>query len=131
MKFLLDTCAFLWFIKKDARLPSSLIHLIVDPQNDIWLSVVSLWECLIKEQTGRLTFPQPSSIYLPIQRERHQIQSLTLDESSVAHLPKLPLHHKDPFDRILICQAMEYGLTIITPDDLITRYPVKTIWMTH
>ena len=131
MKFLLDTCVFLWFIQRDSRLPLSLTKLIIDPENEIWLSVVSLWECFIKEQTGRLTFPPPSSTYLPAQRERHQIQSLTLDEASVAHLPKLPRHHRDPFDRILICQAMEHGMTIITPDDLITRYPGKTIWAPH
>ena len=66
--------------------------------------------------------------FIPQQRERHGIDSLSLEENATGHLPKLPALHKDPFDRMLICQAIQHELTILTPDPLITQYPVRTAW---
>jgi PIN domain nuclease of toxin-antitoxin system len=71
--------------------------------------------------------PQPPDSYLPTQRQRHQIASLPLDEASVAQLAHLPQIHRDPFDRMLICQALEHGLTIVTVDDAICEYPVPVL----
>jgi PIN domain nuclease of toxin-antitoxin system len=65
---------------------------------------------------------------VPRQRERHQIDSLPLEESAIAHLPKLPSHHRDPFDRMLICQSIEHDLVLVTSDDAIRAYPVKLFW---
>lgn len=62
------------------------------------------------------------------QRKLHQIESLPLDEASSLHLPSLPILHRDPFDRMLICQAIEHNLEILTPDPLIRQYSIKTIW---
>ena len=127
MKLLLDTHIFLWFINGDERLPVSMREDIRNPENEVYLSVVSLWEAIIKHQLGKLPLPESPEKYLPIQRERHRIESLALDENSVAHLAKLPAVHRDPFDRMLICQAIENGLTLVTVDAVISDYPVS-IW---
>jgi len=127
MKLLLDTHIFLWFISGDKRLPKGMQDSIRDPNNEVYLSVVSLWEAIVKYQLGRLPLPQLPNIYLPIQRQRHRIASLPLDEASVTQLANLPQIHRDPFDRMLICQAMEHGLTIVTVDGAIYAYPVPVL----
>src|ERR1700739_2498706 len=105
MNLLLDTHVFLWFISGDKRLPDVIKESIRNTNNEVYLSVVSLWEAIIKHRLGRLPLPQPPESYLPLQRERHLISSLSLNEASVAQLAKLPPIHRDPFDRMLICQA--------------------------
>jgi PIN domain nuclease of toxin-antitoxin system len=127
MKLLLDTHIFLWYISGDERLPVDKRESIRNPDNEVYFSVVSLWEAIIKYQLGKLPLPEPAETYLPKQRERHQIASLTLDEASVAHLSQLPPIHRDPFDRMLICQANVRGLTIVTVDDVIVAYPVAIL----
>lgn len=127
MKLLLDTHIFLWFISGDQKLPANVCDVIRDPDNDVYLSAVSIWECIVKYQQGRLPLPESPGIYLPKQRALHQIAGLALDEMSVSQLVKLPLIHKDPFDRMLICQALQNGCTIATVDDKIRAYPVSFI----
>lgn len=127
MKLLLDTHIFLWFISGDDRLPNDIQQGIRNTDNEVYLSVVSLWEVIIKHQLAKLSLPEPPERYLPIQRERHQIANLPLDEASVSQLAGLPLIHRDPFDRMLICQALEHNLTIVTVDDLIQAYSVS-LW---
>ena len=127
MKLLLDTHIFLWFINGDERLPESFKAHIQSSENEVYLSVVSLWEAIVKNQIGKLTLPQPAEQYLPTQRDRHQIESLALDEASVSHLAKLPSIHRDPFDRMLICQSIEYGLTLVTIDAVMGEYPVSIL----
>lgn len=127
MRLLLDTHIFLWFISGDKRLSDGFRESIRDPENEIYLSAVSLWEAIIKHQLGRLSLPQPPETYLPTQREQHQISSLSLDEASVSQLAKLPPIHRDPFDRMLICQAIEHGLTIVTVDNALGAYPVPIL----
>lgn len=104
---------------------------ICDPANQVFLSVVSVWEAAIKFQIGKLPLPEPPGIYLPVQRRRHGIASLPLDEESVARLNALPAHHRDPFDRILVCQAIEHHLTIVTVDPLLEQYGVAILGMTR
>lgn len=128
MKLLLDTAPFLWFISGDVRLPDAVRDLIRDPDHDVWLSVISLWEVVIKQETGRLPLPQPARAYVPVMRERHGLTSLALEEAAVTHLSKLPSLHRDPFDRMLVCQAIEHDLVLVTSDEQIRQYPVKTTW---
>src|SRR5262245_42613146 len=104
MKLLLDTHIFLWFISGDRRLPDDMQRSIRNPNNEVYLSVVSLWEVIVKYQLGRLPMPEPPEHYLPLQRDKHLISSLPLDEASVSQLAGLPLLHRDPFDRMLVCQ---------------------------
>ncbi len=126
MRLLLDTHIFLWFISGDTKLSASAQALITDSNNDVYLSVTSVWEAVVKHQLGKLPLPQPPETYLPLQRQNHRISSLDIDEATIGFLPKLPLLHRDPFDRILICQALQHGLTIVTVDTAIIAYPVPT-----
>lgn len=89
--------------------------------------MVSIWESIVKYQLGKLPLPASPEIYLTKQRDRHQIANLDLDEGSVAQLATLASLHKDPFDRILICQALQHGLTIATVDAAIRAYSVSVI----
>jgi len=123
MKLLLDTHIFLWFISGDSRLSVSFRDAIRNPDNDVYLSVVSVWEAIIKYQLGKLPLPESPETYLPKQRDRHLIDSLPVDEESVAQLAKLPALHRDPFDRLLICQALHNELVIVTADTAILAYP--------
>lgn len=127
MRILLDTHIFLWFINGDTKLPVNVRDAIRDPDNEVYLSSVSVWEAIVKYQLGKLPLPETPEIYLPRQRDRHQIASLALDESSVAQLAKLPFLHRDPFDRILICQALHHNLTIATVDAIIRTYSVSVL----
>lgn len=127
MKLLLDTHIFLWYISGDNRLPDDKRESIRNPENEVYLSIVSIWEAIIKHQLGKLPLPEPPEIYLPAQRERHQISSIILDEASVCYLTKLPPIHRDPFDRMLICQANVRDLTIVTVDDEIPKYQVAVM----
>ena len=91
------------------------------------MSVVSIWESILKYQLGKLPLPDSPEIYLPKQRDIHPIISLGLDENSVAQLAKLPLLHRDRFDRMLICQALQHGLTLATVDSAVRTDPVNVI----
>ncbi|MGA7936427.1 MAG: type II toxin-antitoxin system VapC family toxin [Kovacikia sp.] len=127
MRILLDTHIFLWFISGDARLSTDVRDAIRDPSNEVYLSAISVWEAIVKYQLGKLPLPESPETYLPKQRDLHQIVILALDESSVAQLGKLPPLHRDPFDRMLICQALQNGLTIATVDTAIRTYSVNVL----
>jgi PIN domain nuclease of toxin-antitoxin system len=99
-----------------------------DPENEVFLSVVSCWEISVKYAAGRLKLPQPPAVCVPADRKRYGIQSLSLDEECVTYPPRLPKLHADPFDRMLICQSIVHGMTILTPDPMISQYPVHTLW---
>lgn len=124
MRLLLDTHVFLWFISADLRLANTARDAIEDPANEVFLSIVSLWETIVKYQLGKLSLPEPPEVYLPRQRVRHQIEKLELDEASVAQLARLPALHRDPFDRMLVCQALQHRLTVVTGDEILHSYPV-------
>jgi PIN domain nuclease of toxin-antitoxin system len=125
MKLLLDTHIFLWYISADPRLNLAHRAAIQDPANEAFLSPASVWETVIKYGLGKLTLPAPPDEYLPQQRERHQIGSLPIEEAAMTHLAKLPSLHRDPFDRILVAQALQHDLTVLTEDDAVKAYPVK------
>jgi PIN domain nuclease of toxin-antitoxin system len=91
------------------------------------LSVVSVWEASIKYHLGKLPLPEPPETYLPEQRRLHLISSLLLEESDLKPLGSLPPLHRDPFDRVLICQAIANGLTLVTVDTAIQAYPVSLL----
>ncbi len=125
MRILLDTHIFLWFIGGDTQLSTDVRDAIRDPENEVYLSAISVWETIVKYQLGKLPLPEHPKTYLPKQRALHQIDSLALDERSVIQLAKLPLLHRDPFDRMLICQALQNDLTIATVDSAIRAYSVR------
>lgn len=127
MKILLDTHIFLWYISGKSRLSADVRDKIRNPDNDVYLSVVLIWETIIKYQLGKLPLPEPPETYLPQQRDLHRISSLAVDEESVVRLAQLPPLHKDPFDRLLVCQALQNDLTIATVDLAIRAYPASVI----
>ena len=128
MKILLDTCTFLWLGNEAPELSSRARQLFKNPHNKVYVSSVSAWEIAVKHSLDRLPLPEPPDSFVPRIREELDVDSLPLDEKSTLYLPRLPAHHKDPFDRMLICQAIRGGLTILTPDRLITQYPVPAEW---
>jgi PIN domain nuclease of toxin-antitoxin system len=128
LRLLLDTCTFLWITLDAPELSQRARELFVEPANDVYLSTVSAWEIALKVSIGRLSIPWGRGSFIRTQREQHGIDSLPLDEETALHLPRLPDLHKDPFDRMLVCQALCHGLVILTPDDLILRYSVRTEW---
>ena len=128
MKLLLDTCNFLLLITDDRALSKKARELFTDPVNEAYLSSISVWEIMVKFGLDKLPLPQAPEQFLPEQRERHRIAALPLEEQTIFYLPRLPAHHRDPFDRMLICQAIHHELTLLTPDPLITQYAVKTAW---
>ncbi len=127
MRLLLDTHVFLWYLAADAQLPGVFRDAIRDPANAVFLSVASEWETVIKYALGKLPLPEPPAAYLPRQREAHQIASLPIEEAALAFLAALPPLHRDPFDRILIAQALQYNLTVLTVDDAVRAYSVPLL----
>ena len=127
MRLLLDTHIFLWYISGDLKLPADIRDSIRDPDNQVYLSPVSVWEAIVKDQLGKLPLPEPAHLYFPKQRDLHGIESLELDEASVTRLGTLPPLHRDPFDRMLIYQALEKGLILATVDEIVRAYPVAVL----
>lgn len=127
MKLLLDTCAFLW-LAGGQRLSPEATAAYRDPGNDVWLSAASVWEITIKYTAGRLALPEPPNRLIPTERRLRGIRALAIDEDAALQLLRLPALHRDPFDRMLVCQAISSGMAIVTPDPLIGQYPVRIIW---
>jgi PIN domain nuclease of toxin-antitoxin system len=126
VRLLLDTHIFLWYIGGDRRVHGR-FRTAIENADAVYLSVASVWEVTIKYHAGKLSLPEAPHPWLTRQREQHGIESLPIDENAVAHLPKLEPHHRDPFDRILVCHAIEHGLTIATVDPVLSRYPAKIL----
>jgi PIN domain nuclease of toxin-antitoxin system len=127
MRILLDTCEFLWLVSGDSRLSPTVVAAVRDPQNQVFLSAISFWEITLKHSLGRLPLPQPPAQFVQHQRDQHRIATLALEEAAVAQLSGLPPLHRDPFDRMLICQAQAHGLTIASSDSLVRQYPVALL----
>ena len=128
VRLLLDTCTFLWVASGAPDLSVRARDLFTDPDNEVFLSAVSAWEIALKHAAGRLPLPEPPDRFVPAERRRHGIDSLDLDEESALHLARLPPLHRDPFDRMLVCQAIVHSLVILGPDPLIAQYPIRTTW---
>jgi Uncharacterized protein conserved in bacteria len=116
----------LWYITGDERV-SQHIRRAVEHSEAAYLSVVSLWEATIKYQLGKLLLPEPPHPWLSVQREQHGIEPLPLDEASVSRLASLAPHHRDPFDRMLVCQALQHELLTVTVDSVLSRYPAQSL----
>ena len=128
MRLLLDTCTFLWITNDSPRLSEEAHRLFSDPGNDVFLSSISAWEIIIKHRLGKLPLPSAPREFVHRYRERHRIPPLELDENSIFRLDELPELHRDPFDRMLICQSIQHNLIVLTPDPKIQQYPIKVIW---
>lgn len=128
MIYLLDTHAFLWFINDDKALSRTAKVLIEDSQNVIYLSIASIWEIAIKVSLGKLEVPSPFNTFINEQLHENSITVLEIKVEHTGRIVELPLHHRDPFDRLIIAQALNDTLPIIGKDDIFDRYGVKRHW---
>ena len=128
MRLLLDTCTFLWITEAAPALPPRVIALYEALENEVYLSTASAMEIAVKYSTKRLLLSEPPAAWLPRQRAAHGVEVLPVDEESALHVSLLPWIHRDPFDRLLVAQAIVHGMTILTSDRLITQYPARTMW---
>jgi PIN domain nuclease of toxin-antitoxin system len=127
MKAILDTYAFLWALAGDVRM-SRHARDIFTGSTDLSLSMASVWEILIKVQLGKLDFPRPAGPYVLSRMAENRIKSLPISIDHLLALERLPLHHRDPFDRMLIAQSIEEDWPIITADPKFKQYPIRVIW---
>ena len=128
MRALLDTHVFLWWISDDRRLSSWVRTIIGDGNNRLFLSAASGWEIAIKAKLGRLKLPKSLETFVAEQLALNAIESLPVQMSHALHVYTLPVHHRDPFDRLLVAQAQLENLPILTADPQISLYPVETVW---
>lgn len=128
MKLLLDTHTFIWWDSQRTRLSPDALMLCQDASNDMFLSMASIWEMQIKIQLGKLKFTLPLADVIKDQQKANNIKLLPIEFHHVLGLEKLPLHHKDPFDRLLIAQAQVEDMVVISNDAWFTNYDVKLKW---
>lgn len=128
MRLLLDTHTFLWFITGNRKLSKHARFLIDDLNNQVLVSIASLWEIAIKSSIGKLKLLRPFDELIPEQLALNNIDILPIEFDHLTALTTLPLHHRDPFDRIIIAQAMTDGLFIISKDQAFDNYGVQLIW---
>jgi PIN domain nuclease of toxin-antitoxin system len=124
---LLDTCAFVWLAAEPRRLGAR-ARRAIDDADRLLVSDVSVLEVCLKWQAKKLELPDPPRVWLPRQERAWQTQRVALEPDDCFRTTELPSLHRDPFDRLLIAQALRLGLTIVTPDKAIARYPVATLW---
>ena len=128
MRILVDTQCWIWMLAAPERFAPSTRLLLQDPSTELLLSAASIWEVAIKSGLGKLTLPGAPQAVVPEMMERSRVTSLPVLASHAIRVASLPYHHRDPFDRMLVCQAIAHGLTILSPDAAITSYPVLTAW---
>ena len=126
MRVLIDTHVFLWGIRDDDRVSQRVRELL--PASDVWISVASLWEIIAKVQIGKLALPSPAARYLSEKLRENGVSVLALTFRHVLRLEQIPMHHRDPFDRILIAQSLEEKIPLVTSDGLFQPYPIDLIW---
>ena len=128
MNFLLDTHIFLWFVAGDPKLSQVARELVDDPDNQPFLSIASLWETAIKISLGKLNLGQPFETFIPQQMALNGIDLLAIELDHTTIVSKLPFHHRDPFDRLLVAQAMTAGIPLVSVDEAFDAYPIKRLW---
>jgi PIN domain nuclease of toxin-antitoxin system len=128
MRVLLDTQAFLWWVSGADRLTPRARGVIADPDTEVLVSVASAWEIAIKAAVGRLQLEGPADTYVPERIRHHGFTPLAVELDHALRVGKLPRHHGDPFDRLLVAQGQVEDVPIVTADPLLNLYDVETIW---
>lgn len=127
MNFLLDTHTFLWYLQDSNQLSDKAAELLEDSSNSLWLSIASLWEMSIKLGLGKLSLQQSFSELEEVLQQL-KIEILPITFSDTKRYINLPLHHRDPFDRILVAQAMNHSLILISRDSAFDAYSIQRLW---
>ncbi len=125
---LLDTNAFLFWIAGGTELSESARAFISKPGNEIWVSLVTAWELAIKSNQGKIKLASPVTRFMSQQVESNGFRLMGIELDDVASVETLPLHHRDPFDRLLIVQAANRKLPVVTSDSAFSAYSIKRIW---
>ena len=128
MRLLLDTGVWLWSLTEPERLNDEARAALEDASNELLLSAASAWEISIKAALGRLPLPEPPSRYIPGRMARTGVTGLAVEHAHAWRVYDLPVHHKDPFDRLLVAQAQAEGLTVVTADARFRSYEVTLLW---
>ena len=128
MKLLLDTHTFIWWDSEPQQLSARVRAQIEDPANELVFSVATVWEMQIKVQLGKLKLKVALPELLATQQQTNRLQILPIMLAHVLELGKLPAHHKDPFDRLLIAQAVSESATLVSHDPVFQRYSVSLLW---
>jgi PIN domain nuclease of toxin-antitoxin system len=128
VRLLLDTQAFIWEVEGDPRLPGRVRRVIEDRRNSVSVSVASVWEAGTKHRLGRLTLSRPLDALIADALSDFDFEVLAVELGHVIRLLSLPLLHGDPFDRMLVAQAMEERMTLVTRDAALHAYPVDHLW---
>ncbi len=128
MRLLLDTHVFLWWIEDAPGLSRKARAAIANPDNQCFLSLASSWEMAIKLSLGKLRLPDAIERFIPQQLAENGFSQLQIDFRHVARVASLAFHHRDPFDRLLVAQAMEEKLSVVSADKQFAKYGVKRIW---
>jgi PIN domain nuclease of toxin-antitoxin system len=128
VKLLLDTSTFLWMAVDPPRLSRVARRALTDADNEVYLSTASAWEIAVKYALGKLALAEEPATFVPRMRQVHRVAELPISEAAALGSAKLPRLHGDPFDRMLVCQAIAEGMSIVTDDRWIQRYPVRITW---
>lgn len=128
MDLLVDTCTALWFWSGDPRLSAKAEEAIRDPSNDVWFHQVSYLEITLKYSLGKLSMTEPPSALVPRALDEYRFRFTALSNPDIAGLERLPLHHRDPFDRLLISRALNRGWTLVSSDRAFSAYGMKLLW---
>ncbi len=128
MNFLLDTHVFIWEVLEPNKLSQTVINLIKNKKNKLFLSIVSIWEMQIKIGINKLHFDESLSTVIIKQKEINDLEILPINLNHIWQLAQLESHHKDPFDRMLIAQAIIESFSILSIDNIFQKYPVNIIW---
>lgn len=130
MKLLLDTHVFIWLDTAPEKISSAALAACLDADNTLCLSVASVWEMLIKQRLGKLNLDIPLEEMLKVQQTVNQLQLLSIDLQHVLAVQELPLHHNDPFDRLLVAQAKVENARLVTADSQIGQYAgqIDVLW---
>jgi PIN domain nuclease of toxin-antitoxin system len=128
MKLLLDTHCWLWWFAQPERLSEEAIAHIVDESNELWFSVASIWEVGINVTLGKLPLPEPIDHYISSRMVLLGTKSLEVTASHALQATALPLHHQDPFDRMLIAQAQLQDMVLVSANKMFEQYEVSTLW---
>ncbi|NET67338.1 MAG: type II toxin-antitoxin system VapC family toxin [Moorea sp. SIO1G6] len=128
MKLLLDTHTFIWWTVSQGKLSEQVKSLLADKQNDLFLSLVSVWEMQIKLQLNKLSFNFPLAEVLERQQQTNDLYFLPIELDHIYALASLPLQHRDPFDRLLIAQAVVEQMPLLSIDSVFDGYPIQRLW---
>lgn len=128
MKYLLDTHTFMWWDSNSTELSQAVYDIISDSKNQIYLSTVSTWEMTIKVQIGKLSLKDDLSKIVAKQIKDNGFLILPIELSHTLKVGELPLHHKDPFDRLLIAQSLIEGTTLLSKDAVFQNYSATVLW---